>query len=128
MRKRRKAVKSVRSAFAMSPLKKQMNKNRLRKGRSGINSMRFEEFVMKRGKKWPDFGQVGHPSGAGSLGFHEFGGRGLTRYAKYRMGVKEERERKAGAVLAHRKAKHQRRERAKWLLGQRKRRKKLSQF
>ena len=32
----------------------------------------LHEFVMKRGKKWPDYGEVGHPSGAGSLGFHEF--------------------------------------------------------
>ena len=41
--------------------------SRVRTGHMG-----FHEFVMKRGKKWPNYGEVGHPSDAGSLGFHEF--------------------------------------------------------
>ena len=36
------------------------------------NPYAHSEFSMKRGKKWPDYGEVGHPSDAGSLGFHEF--------------------------------------------------------
>jgi len=70
MQQRRKAVKSIRSGFSsVSPLKRQQRKRSLQRGRKGMS---FHEFVMKRGKKWPDYGEVGHPSGAGSLGFHEF--------------------------------------------------------
>ncbi len=60
----RKAAKSVSGGFSL-PLKKKKKQAWLNRNRS------FYEFVMKRGKKWPDYGEVGHPSGASSLGFNE---------------------------------------------------------
>ena len=64
-RKARKRAMSLSGSFAM-PLKKQKKQAWLNRNRA------LHEFVMKRGKKRPDYGEVGHPSGAGSLGFHEF--------------------------------------------------------
>lgn len=64
-RKARKRAMSLSGSFAM-PLKKQKKQAWLNRNRA------LHEFVMKRGKKWPDYGEVGHPSGASSLGFHEF--------------------------------------------------------